>query len=142
MIRDLKALDINGAGIDELILVQSLLKTLDDVKGLILRISSIAENQKSHYVLVNMYLLRTKLALLEGDLTAGAHYLEQAEQTTKDKGLGRLSLKVQEERLIFENQYDIWQDLIQSNASFQKRLEQVHFEEYLQDVKKMVLIHQ
>ncbi len=117
-------------------------KILDEIKDLILRISLIAKNQKSHSVMVNLYLLQTKLALVEGDLAAGAHYLEQAEQTTKEKGLGRLSLKVKEEQKSFENQYDIWQDLIQSNASIQERLEQVQFENYLQDVKRMVLIHQ
>ncbi|MFW9916070.1 MAG: tetratricopeptide repeat protein, partial [Candidatus Thorarchaeota archaeon] len=115
---------------------------LEEVKTLIRNISSLAKEMPSYSLLVETLILQSKFTLIEGGLSAAAHYLDQARITAEEKELPVLAQKVAEEQQLLENQLDTWQGLIQSNASFQTRLEQARFADYLQDALKVAHLDQ
>lgn len=115
---------------------------LQEVKTLISDISSLAKDMPSYSLLVEILILQSKFTLIEGDLSAAAHYLDQARITAEEKELQVHAQKVAEEQHLLENQFDTWQELIQSNASFQTRLEQARFADYLQEAMKVAHIGQ
>ncbi|MFQ5980037.1 MAG: tetratricopeptide repeat protein [Candidatus Heimdallarchaeota archaeon] len=116
------------------------INVLQEAKGLVDKLYSLAQDRHSHSLVVNSLILQAKFAMIEGDLIAATQYLEQARVTAEEKGLGRLAEKVTTEKDQLEAQYDTWEQLIQRNAPLRERVEQARVADYLKDVEKLVSI--
>ncbi|MFX1537746.1 MAG: hypothetical protein ACFFDI_26410, partial [Promethearchaeota archaeon] len=79
----------------------------------------------------DIFILQSKFALIEGDLTQAAKILDQAENLAHEKSLGLLEGKVIQEQQLLKDQHRTWQDLITSNASFHERLNQANLRDYI-----------
>lgn len=90
-----------------------------------------AESQRLFPLIIDILILRSKFALVEGDLTQAATILDQAEMTAHEKSLGLLERKVIQEKQLLEQQHQSWQDLITSNASFHDRINQAQLRDYI-----------
>ncbi len=108
-------------------------KILGEVKDLSSRLLKIAKTQDSHSLLAQTYLLQSKLALLELDVTQAQYLLTQAELTANEKKLRKLAIKI-------SNEYDAiidrskWEKLKKRNASIIERVEASKFNEVLADM--------
>jgi tetratricopeptide (TPR) repeat protein len=109
---------------------------LQEAKTLIENLTSLAQKQPSFPLLIDAFVLQAKFALIEGDLNSATELLKRATIAAEEKKLQLLGEKVATERKRLEDQYDSWQELIQSNAPFQDRLEQARLEEYLERALK------
>ena len=110
---------------------------LSNVKSLLNQFKGKAQKARSYSSVVNALILQSKLNTVEGDLTKAAQLLDQAAIMAEEKGLSKLLDKVNAESNQLETQFDQWQQLIQSNAPFQKRLEQAQLEDYLLEALKL-----
>ncbi|MFX1536813.1 MAG: tetratricopeptide repeat protein [Promethearchaeota archaeon] len=99
------------------------LEVLDEVKGLVNRLLEIAKEQHSYWLLVETYVLKSKLALLELDIKSAQQLLDQAQLTAEEMGLQGLTLRLSHERDSFQNQTDRWELFIEDNAPMSKRLD-------------------
>ncbi|MFX0116980.1 MAG: tetratricopeptide repeat protein, partial [Candidatus Hodarchaeota archaeon] len=106
-------------------------------KTIIQRIYPLAQAQHSFSLIIEVLILQAKLALVDGNLIVAARFLDQARVTAEEKGLDLLAAKVLAERQNLEDQYDTWQEFIQSNAPFQARLEQARLTKYLKNALKI-----
>jgi tetratricopeptide (TPR) repeat protein len=106
------------------------------VKKLIHRLDEIANKQKSYSLIVDTLILEAKLSMVEGNLNVSQQFLDQVELIVKDKEFQQLANKIQQEKEQLKNQYESWEHLIQSNASFGLRLEQAQVSEYINVAKK------
>ncbi|MFX0064544.1 MAG: tetratricopeptide repeat protein [Candidatus Hermodarchaeota archaeon] len=110
----------------------------EEAKTLILQLYDKAQDQQSVSIVGEALLLRAKFATIEGNLQQALEYFDQAQLTAEERNLGLLIQKVGAERKTFEDEFEKWQDLIQSNAPLQERLKHAEMGKYLRDVKKMV----
>jgi tetratricopeptide (TPR) repeat protein len=110
---------------------------LKEAKEVIENLAGRARKHHSFISVVDTLIIQAKFAMVEGNLTAAAQFLDQAQITAEEKGLSRLAEKVSAEISRLKEQYDIWQHLIQSNASFQSRLEQTQLKDYLLNALKL-----
>ncbi len=108
-----------------------------EAKGLVQRFTARAKETHSFSSVVNALILQAKFTIVDGDLTAAAQLLDQAQITAEEKGLSLLAEKVSEESQELKAQYDNWRRLIHDNAPFQERLEKAQIEDYLTDALKL-----
>jgi tetratricopeptide (TPR) repeat protein len=102
-----------------------------EAKDLVQQLQVLAENQRLFPLIIDIFILRSKFALIEGDLTHAATILDQAEKMAQEKTLGLLQGKIIQEKQLLEEQHQTWQDLISSNASFHERLNQAQLRDYI-----------
>lgn len=102
-----------------------------EVKDLIQKLQLLAKNQHSFPLIIDVSILQSKFALIEGDLTQAAEILDQAEKIAQENALGLLEKKVINEKQLLEEQHETWQDLITNNAPFHERLTQTNLRDYI-----------
>ncbi|MFX1251045.1 MAG: tetratricopeptide repeat protein [Promethearchaeota archaeon] len=119
--------------IDELRLSGSS-EVLDEVQAHVSRLLNIAKEQHSYWLLVEIYLLKSKLALLELNMQDAQRFLEQAQFTALERGLHHLLIKVLSEQDKFHSQMNQWEFLISQNAPISELLELAQLEKLLMRV--------
>ncbi|MFX0064808.1 MAG: hypothetical protein ACFFC7_21750, partial [Candidatus Hermodarchaeota archaeon] len=119
--------------IDELRLSGSS-EVLGEVQAHVSQLFNIAKEQHSYWLLVEIYLLKSKLALLELDMQGAQRLLEQAQFTALERGLYHLLIKVLSEQDKFHSQIKQWELLIGRNAPISELLELAQLEDLLMRV--------
>lgn len=104
---------------------------LDDLKRL-------AFDHQSWHLNVYTLILQAKLSMVDGDLTSTLQLLDEAQAIAEEKKSDYILDKVIKERKHVEGQYEKWQRLIQTNASYKERLEETQVLEYLKEAQKIV----
>ncbi|MHA2055110.1 MAG: tetratricopeptide repeat protein [Candidatus Hodarchaeales archaeon] len=101
---------------------------LDEIQSLTTQLLTIAKQQPSYWVLAETYVLKSRLAMFELDLTGAQQLLDQALLLTEEKGLKKLAVKIFSEQTQFQNQMNQWKRLIEQDASLSERLELAQLE--------------
>ncbi|MFX0091385.1 MAG: tetratricopeptide repeat protein [Candidatus Hodarchaeota archaeon] len=104
---------------------------LDEVQNLVNRLLVIAQKQNSHFLLVETYLLQSKLALVDLNLEKSQNLLMEAQRLADEKGLGKLAIKISIEYDELLKQLNKWESFIQQQTSLNERTELANLEEYL-----------
>ncbi|MFX0063268.1 MAG: tetratricopeptide repeat protein [Candidatus Hermodarchaeota archaeon] len=103
-------------------------EVLSEINILMSRLLTIAKQQHSHLLITEIYILKSKLALLELDIREAQRFLDQAQLIVEEKGLKRLAIKVSREQATFREKIDKWKLIIKQNAPINERLELVELE--------------
>ncbi|MFX0062775.1 MAG: tetratricopeptide repeat protein [Candidatus Hermodarchaeota archaeon] len=98
-------------------------KILEEVQTIVVKLLNIAKEQHSHSLLVETYILRAKLALLNLNLQSARRLFTQAQLTAEEKDLHRLAIKVSHEHDFLLNKLTQWQTLTSRQVSMSERLE-------------------
>ncbi|MHA2289031.1 MAG: tetratricopeptide repeat protein, partial [Promethearchaeota archaeon] len=109
---------------------------LHEVKNLIEKLHNIANQQASHSLLTETFVLQSKLALLEMDIQTAQKLLEKALVTAEKRGLRNLAIKVYSEKTLLETQIEKWKYLVEKKAPLSERLELTRLEELITRVGK------
>ncbi|MFX0092019.1 MAG: tetratricopeptide repeat protein [Candidatus Hodarchaeota archaeon] len=119
----------------ELLLVEVKLYGEPDVwkeaKALINRLHRMAQDQHSVSMSVEALLLRAKVAVVDGNLPQALDCYEQARLMATEKNLIVLLANVDTEQKSFEAEFEMWQQLIQSNVSLQERVNHARIENHV-----------
>ncbi len=110
----------------------------EEAEVLVQKYFTLAQKSSSFSVMVDALMLKAKFAMVKGNLTRALKFLEQAESIAEEYSLGRMIEKVTAERQQLEDQYDLWQNFIQTNVTFQTRLEQVRLSDYIRVAQQRV----
>ena len=92
---------------------------------------TIAKTQNSYSLLAQIYLLQSKLSLIELDTNRAQQLLSQAQVLAEEKGLQHLAIRISNEYDKLLGQLSTWENLIENNATLQERLELVEMEDFL-----------
>ncbi len=103
-------------------------EVLTEIKDILQKLQTIAENQNSFSLLVDTYLLKSKMALLELDLDSARQLLGDAQQIAQDKGLQKLAMMISGEYDTLMDQLGKWTDLIDQNVPMIEKLELTELE--------------
>ncbi|MFX1251825.1 MAG: tetratricopeptide repeat protein [Promethearchaeota archaeon] len=103
-------------------------EVLDEVQVLVDKLREMAEQKNSYWLLAEIYLLQSKLALLELELEGAQEFLEQALHLAQEQGLKRLVIEITSEQASFNEQMSKWEHLIDRKAPLSERLELTQLE--------------
>ncbi|UCG00830.1 MAG: tetratricopeptide repeat protein, partial [Candidatus Heimdallarchaeota archaeon] len=101
-----------------------------EVKQLLTNLASLAREQYSFPLLIDVTILQAKLALIEGDLLLARQLLAQAKITAEENELQLLHKRVTGEENYLMTQLSVWENLIKKNAPLLERLAYAQIEDY------------
>ncbi|MDO8057014.1 MAG: tetratricopeptide repeat protein, partial [Candidatus Hermodarchaeota archaeon] len=102
-----------------------------EIKSLTQRLLKIAERQASHSLLVETYLIQSKLALIELDLGRARKLLTTALQIASEKGLDRLTHELKNEQNLLQEQVQKWELIIKEKPSKQDLIDLTKLDDLL-----------
>jgi predicted amidohydrolase len=92
-------------------------EVLDKVKDLTQQLFMVAETQASNHLLVETYMLQSKLALIDFEVTEAQRLLTEAKKLADEKGLDRLGHIVQNEIDTLQNEVKKWESVLEVKPS-------------------------
>jgi len=107
---------------------ESILKELEQYSG---RLLATAKSQNSHRLLVESYLLQSKLAVLEWDIEKGKDLLHQAFDLASEKGLGKLAIEISKEQDQLLRRIETWTEGLGKEISLLERVELAQLDEFI-----------
>ena len=113
-------------------------EAFEEAKSLVRQLTKYAKKQKSFRLFVNILILQSKFAMIDGKLYQSLKYLDQAKDTTRKMNLSLLNRKLIEEKTKLEEEYSKWQGLIMPNAAINERVEEAELEDYLKELKEII----
>ncbi len=102
-----------------------------EIKGLAQRLFKIAEQQSSHFLLVETYLIQSKLALIELDLGRARKLLSTALQIASEKGLDQLARELKNEQNLLQEQMQKWELIIKEKPTKQDMIDLTKLDDLL-----------
>lgn len=112
-------------------------QALEEAKDVVSLLQEIAQKQHSYSLIVEALILKSKFALLEGNLDQANMFLEQALMTTQENGLTQLQTQINREKQLMNSQMEKWKDFVDSNPTITDRIEQSKILDYLKVAQKM-----
>lgn len=109
------------------------LEVFEEAKSLIHKLN---ETAISLFDIIEALILQAKLYIIEGNFQDALELFDQAKNLAEEKNLSSFVEKVSSEKQRFEEVYEKWLGLIQSNSSIQKRLEYSRLEQYIKEARK------
>jgi predicted amidohydrolase len=122
---DLLLSELRMTGEDEL---------LDRINALTEQLLEIAEQQSSHSLLAETYLLQSKLALIELDMGKAEKLLTKAQLIAEEKELHTLARTVAHERGLLQSQIRKWDAIIKENPSRQEMIDFTKLDDFLEQM--------
>jgi len=119
---DLYLYELKATGESELLLL---------IKELIDKLMKTAKKQSSNLLLIESYILKSRLMLAEMDLKKEQELLVQAQMIAEEKGLNKLVIRVSNEHDALLEQYSRWEQETNGTTDIE-RLEQVNIEQSLE----------
>lgn len=114
-------------------------EALEEAKTLVEQLHSLSRSEPTYFI--EILLLESKFAVIEGDLQKAFKHLEEAQMITEENKLNQLNQRVQKNQEILKKELDNWRELFERNASLQERLERAKLEEYIIEAKIQVRMH-
>ena len=106
-------------------------KVLVEIEDLTNRLLGIAEKQNLAPVLVQTFLLQSKLSLLQLEINKAKKLLDKAGELADAKDLRKLSLTVMKEQKTLYDKLDSWENVIDKKVSIRERVEMAQIEDTL-----------
>ncbi len=107
------------------------------VKNLINNLLKIAEQQQLPWLLSEIYLLKSKLRLIEQDVKAARTLLTQSQNLAEEKGLYKLAMRISSEHDSLLEKLSNWEELFEQNASIAARVESAQITELIVQMIRM-----
>jgi len=104
---------------------------LNEIKPIINRLFKTAEDQGSYLVMVEILILKSKLALLSLDLLSARQYLNQGQIIAEKYGLNNLAIKISNENDELVKNLTIWEKMQSENASINERLDKINIDKQI-----------
>ena len=115
-------------------------ETLSRIDKYVNRFQNIAVEYHSHLLLVEIYILQSRFAIINGKLQRSLTLLEKANSIARLNNLDSLVHKLEEEIYNFEDEKEKWVALIQRNAPLEERIEYARIAEYVKGAKKIIAL--
>ena len=107
---------------------------LDEIKLYINQLKNYAENFKSFWLLAETCLLQAKLALISLNLEKAQRLLTQGQKIAEKYGLSLLARKISNEHDKLLKQLSMWENLKESKASLNERMELAQLNEQMENM--------
>jgi tetratricopeptide (TPR) repeat protein len=109
---------------------------IKEIKFCFNELLGLSKKNNSAHLLCETYLLQSKLALLEMNTKESSHLLSQAELIAEEKGLGKLSKKINEEKSIIETLLHRFEKLADEKPTMSEIIEVTQLESLFEKMLK------
>ena len=109
-------------------------EVLEEIKPLITQLLDLAEKSHSLWVLGETYLLQAKLALISLNLEEVQRLLTKGQEIAEKYGLYLLARKISDEHDELLKQLSVWENLKESKASLNERMELARLNEQMENM--------
>jgi len=116
------------------------IEILEEIKPLIARLLNLAEEQDSNWILVETYILKSKIALLTLEIEESRRLLTLAQKKAEKYNLNRLAMIISNEHDELLKQLKIWDELREIEAPISKRMELARLSDYINHMLKKHII--
>ncbi len=104
---------------------------LDELIDIFNKLVAVANEQNSYSLITEMYILQSKISLLELDFNKAQNSLSQALSIAEDRGLHRLALKISNQYDALLDQIKEWRGLDSKDTTIIERLQKVELEQFI-----------
>jgi hypothetical protein len=111
-----------------------------ETQNIINELYKLGKKHQTYPLIIQTLMLKTQIAVWEGELNIATKYATQAELLAEEKGLSLLGTQVTQVQQQLESEFIKAQELIQHNAPLQKRIEQAKLDTYLKLIQKTINI--
>jgi tetratricopeptide (TPR) repeat protein len=111
-----------------------------ETQNIINELYELGKNHQIYPLIIQALMLKTQIAVWEGELDIATKYATQAELLAEEKGLSLLGKQVTQVQQQLESEFLKAQELIQHNAPLQKRIEKSKLDTYLKLIQKTINI--
>lgn len=115
-------------------------ETLEQVLQQILELQNEAEDKRLYWVLVELYYLRSQVALLELDVKKSLELLTTASIIAEDKGLKFLVQKIKKEQEKVESQIEMWNRFQEQNTPLTETLKEIKLENTTRSIMRETIM--
>jgi len=115
-------------------------ETLEQVLQQILELQNEVEDKRLCWILVELYYLRSQVALLELNVKKSLELLATASIIAEDKGLKFLVQKIEKEQRNVENQIEMWNKFQEQNAPLAETLKEIELEKTAKSIVKETIM--
>ncbi|MFX1310763.1 MAG: tetratricopeptide repeat protein, partial [Promethearchaeota archaeon] len=113
---------------------------LGELQFYISQLFDTVKKARSYSLLAETYLLQARLALITLDMIKARQFLAKAQEIAEKYGLSRLAMRISSEHDQLLNQLDLWENLRESKAPLEERIEIARLNDQMgQLLKKRVL---
>ena len=109
-------------------------RILEELYTVLNHLLTIALEQQSYNVYIEVLVLQSRLSLLQFHLDKAIALLDDALITTEEQHLTHLHTKVKEEHAIVSEKSKIWRDFLDNNVNHLERMKQTEIVSYLKNV--------
>jgi len=109
-------------------------EVLEEIKPLITQLLDLSEKSHSFWILGETYLLQAKLALISLNLAEARRFLTQGQEIAEKYGLSLLARKISNEHDKLLKQLSMWENLKESKASLNERMELARLNEQMENM--------
>lgn len=115
-------------------------ETLEQVLQQILELQNEAEDKRLYWVLVELYYLRSQVALLELNVKKSLELLTTASIIAEDKGLKFLVQKIKKEQEKVESQIEMWNRFQEQNTPLTETLKEIKLENTTRSIMRETIM--
>lgn len=108
-------------------------KIIEEIEKLVHKMESIAQKQRSLSILIELDILRAKLAFILGSSENAFNLLEKAQELASAKGMALLVHKATLQETTIKSKFEKWEEFLHQNASLRKKIEQTQIQDYLKN---------
>ncbi len=98
----------------------------------------IAEEKNLYYFIVEIYILQSKIASINMEVSEAEELLRKAQKLAEKNKLDELTTKVLGEQDLLQKQLDAWRELMKQEAPTLERIKDVRIDESIRSMKKQI----
>ncbi|MFX0042065.1 MAG: tetratricopeptide repeat protein [Candidatus Hodarchaeota archaeon] len=115
-------------------------EVLEEIESLITQLLKVAEESHSFWILGEIYLLQSKLALVSFDLKKARRKMIKGQELAENYGLNRLAIKISNEHDELLKQLSIWESFESSKTPLADRIELARLNEQIGNMTRRRVI--
>ncbi len=113
-------------------------KIIDRLNIYLKRLLDIAEEKKLYYLLIEIYILQSKIASIKMEIGEAQELLKKAHKLAEKNKLEELSTKVFGEQGLLKKQLDTWRELMKKEPPVKERIIAFRLDESISSIKKHI----
>jgi tetratricopeptide (TPR) repeat protein len=99
---------------------------------------NIAEEKNLYYLIVEIYILQSKIASINMEVAEAQELLKKAQKLAEKNSLDEIATKVLGEQDLLQKQLDAWRELMKQEAPVQERIKDVRIDESIKSMKNQI----
>ena len=116
-------------------------KIIDRLNKYLKNLLDIAEEKNLYYLLIEIYILQSKIASTKMATEEAHELLIKAQKLAEEQELSEQIPQILEEQELLKNHLDAWRELIRRDAPVQYRIKDVNIEKTINSMKKQITSH-